>query len=254
MHACVIVSLKCACVRACAGERFIRGIIVSTYFDLEELGNEILKVALELFWDARMVRAQLALYEGVLVGPGRLSERDQRLSSLLLPSLGLRCLMTTPRSVPSPLLQISAFQRPHDFLLLCCPSPPTNTSCIITSIETTPPDYIPRPLSSFSPPPHPILTPPTSLPHPHPYLLPALSLSPLTSLPSPFQQPTYLLSTLTLPSLIATRPRPPLLLHGRQMPRLLHHHDRLLARPDRRHLRGLQHRAVPAHRREGSLD
>lgn len=38
------------------------------------------------------------------------------------------------------------------------------------------------------------------------------------------------------------------------MPRLLHHHDRLLARPDRRHLRRLLDRAVPADGREGAID
>ena len=38
------------------------------------------------------------------------------------------------------------------------------------------------------------------------------------------------------------------------MPRLLHHHDRLLARPDRRHLPGLLDRAVPADGRQGALD
>lgn len=43
------------------------------------------------------------------------------------------------------------------------------------------------------------------------------------------------------------RPRPPLLLHGRKMPRLLHHHNRLLARPNSCHLRRLLNRAVPAH-------
>lgn len=42
-----------------------------------------------------------------------------------------------------------------------------------------------------------------------------------------------------------------LLLHGRQVPRLLHHHHRLLPRPDRRHLRRLLHRPLPAHRRQG---
>ena len=38
------------------------------------------------------------------------------------------------------------------------------------------------------------------------------------------------------------------------MPRLLHHHDRLLARLDRRHLRRLLHLAVPAHGRESAAD
>lgn len=35
------------------------------------------------------------------------------------------------------------------------------------------------------------------------------------------------------------------------MPRLLHHHDRLLARANRRHLPGLHHRSLPAHGRQG---
>lgn len=38
------------------------------------------------------------------------------------------------------------------------------------------------------------------------------------------------------------------------MPRLLHHHDRLLTRTDRRRLRWLQHRALPADRRQSPLD
>ena len=42
------------------------------------------------------------------------------------------------------------------------------------------------------------------------------------------------------------RPRSPVLLHGRQVPRLLHHHDRLLARTNRRRLPGLLAGAVPA--------
>ena len=46
----------------------------------------------------------------------------------------------------------------------------------------------------------------------------------------------------------------PLLLHGRQVPRLLHHHHRLLARPDRRHLRRLLDRPLPAHRWQGPSD
>lgn len=50
------------------------------------------------------------------------------------------------------------------------------------------------------------------------------------------------------------RARPALLLHGRQVPWLLHHHDRLLARPDRRHLRRLLDRAVPADGRQGEVD
>lgn len=46
-------------------------------------------------------------------------------------------------------------------------------------------------------------------------------------------------------------PRSSLLLHGRQVPRLLHHHHRLLARTDRRHLPGLHHGALPTHRWQG---
>jgi hypothetical protein len=49
---------------------------------------------------------------------------------------------------------------------------------------------------------------------------------------------------------IATDPRarPPIFLHGREVPRMLHHHHRLLPRPDRRHLPGLHDRSVPAYR------
>jgi len=43
--------------------------------------------------------------------------------------------------------------------------------------------------------------------------------------------------------------RPPLVLHGRQVPRLLHHHHRLLPRPDRCHLPRMHHRSLPADRR-----
>ena len=43
----------------------------------------------------------------------------------------------------------------------------------------------------------------------------------------------------------------PLFLHGRQVPRLLHHHHRLLARPDRRRLCRLLDRPLPAHRWQG---
>ena len=50
------------------------------------------------------------------------------------------------------------------------------------------------------------------------------------------------------------RTGPALLLHGRQMPRLLHHHNRLLARPDRRYLRRVLNRAVPADGWEGEVD
>ena len=38
------------------------------------------------------------------------------------------------------------------------------------------------------------------------------------------------------------------------MPRLLHHHNRLLARPNRRHLRRLLDRAVPADGWECAID
>lgn len=38
------------------------------------------------------------------------------------------------------------------------------------------------------------------------------------------------------------------------MPRLLHNHNRILARPDRRDLRGMQHGALPADGREGETD
>ena len=48
--------------------------------------------------------------------------------------------------------------------------------------------------------------------------------------------------------------RSPLLLHGRQVPRLLHNHDRLLPRANRRHLPGLHQRAVPADRWQGQTD
>lgn len=41
-------------------------------------------------------------------------------------------------------------------------------------------------------------------------------------------------------------PRPPVFLHGRQVLRLLHHHDRLLPRPDRCHLPGMHDRSLPA--------
>jgi len=40
---------------------------------------------------------------------------------------------------------------------------------------------------------------------------------------------------------------PTILLHGRQVPWLLCHHNRLLARTDRRHLRRLLDSSVPAH-------
>ncbi len=50
------------------------------------------------------------------------------------------------------------------------------------------------------------------------------------------------------------RARPALLFHGRQVPRLLHHHHRLLARTDRRGVRRLLAGAVPADRRQGTPD
>ena len=48
-----------------------------------------------------------------------------------------------------------------------------------------------------------------------------------------------------------SRARSAILLHGRQVPRLLHHHHRLLTRPDRRHLPRLHNRALPADGRKG---
>ena len=50
------------------------------------------------------------------------------------------------------------------------------------------------------------------------------------------------------------RPRAPLLLHGRQMPWLLHHHDRLLTRTNRRYLWRVQHRIMSTYRRQGAVD
>ena len=50
------------------------------------------------------------------------------------------------------------------------------------------------------------------------------------------------------------RTRPALLLHGRQVPRLLHHHDRLLARANRRRLRRVLAGAVPAYGRQGETN
>ncbi len=41
------------------------------------------------------------------------------------------------------------------------------------------------------------------------------------------------------------------LLHGRQVPRLLQDHHRLQPRADRRPLRRMLHRTLPAHRRQG---
>lgn len=53
---------------------------------------------------------------------------------------------------------------------------------------------------------------------------------------------------------IDTGARPTVLLHGRQVPRLLHHHHRLLARPDRRHLRRVLDGAVPAYGWKSTTD
>jgi len=50
------------------------------------------------------------------------------------------------------------------------------------------------------------------------------------------------------------RTRTPVLLHGCQMPWLLQHHNRLLARPNSRHLPRLLDRSLPAHRGEGAID
>ena len=47
-------------------------------------------------------------------------------------------------------------------------------------------------------------------------------------------------------------PCPKILLHGCQVPRLLHHHHRLLARTNRRHLRRLLDRSLPTNRRKGT--
>lgn len=58
---------------------------------------------------------------------------------------------------------------------------------------------------------------------------------------------------LTLP-LIDPCPCSPLLLHGRQVPRLLHHHHRLLPRTNRCHLRWLLDCALPTNRWKGPLD
>lgn len=38
------------------------------------------------------------------------------------------------------------------------------------------------------------------------------------------------------------------------MPRLLHHHHRLLARPNRRHLRWMFDRPMSTYRRQGTID
>lgn len=54
---------------------------------------------------------------------------------------------------------------------------------------------------------------------------------------------------LSLTSTSDPRPCSSLILHGRQVPRLLHHHHRLLTRPDRRRLRRLLAGPLPAHRR-----
>lgn len=51
-----------------------------------------------------------------------------------------------------------------------------------------------------------------------------------------------------------TSTRAPLLLHGCQVPRLLHHHDRILTRPNCRHLWRMQHCAMSAHGRQSEID
>ena len=56
------------------------------------------------------------------------------------------------------------------------------------------------------------------------------------------------------PPITDPRPRTPLLLHGRQVPRLLHHHDRLFARPNSRHLPRLLDCALPTNGRKGAFD
>ena len=57
-----------------------------------------------------------------------------------------------------------------------------------------------------------------------------------------------------IPVPIDARPRSPLFLHGRQMPRLLHNHHRLLARPNCRHLRWLLDCSMSANGRQGAID
>ena len=52
----------------------------------------------------------------------------------------------------------------------------------------------------------------------------------------------------------ATRAVAQLVLHGRQVPRLLQHHRRLLTRPDRRPLRLVLDRALPTDRWQGPPD
>ena len=54
--------------------------------------------------------------------------------------------------------------------------------------------------------------------------------------------------------LIDACPRSPLLLHGRQVPRLLHNHHRLLARPNGSHLRWLLDGFMSTYWRQGAVD
>lgn len=48
--------------------------------------------------------------------------------------------------------------------------------------------------------------------------------------------------------------RPQLILHGRKVPWMLQHHNRLLTRSNRRHLRLMQHCLVPTYRWKGEID
>jgi hypothetical protein len=49
-------------------------------------------------------------------------------------------------------------------------------------------------------------------------------------------------------------PCSPIFLHGRQVPRLLHYHHRLLTRTNRRHLRWMLNCALPTNWWKGSSD
>lgn len=51
-----------------------------------------------------------------------------------------------------------------------------------------------------------------------------------------------------------TSTRAPILLHGRQVPRLLHHHNRFLTCPNCCHLWRMQYCAMSAHRRQSAID
>lgn len=68
-----------------------------------------------------------------------------------------------------------------------------------------------------------------------------------------FVKPNLSPNTTLHANMVFTDPcaRTPLLLHGRQVPRLLQHHDRLLSRPDRRHLRVVRDRPLPTDRWQG---